>query len=412
MHINPKKKSSISTKLKKKCKFELIDSIQYIKYMGSKTKILPFVISGIEEVYEGGYICDLFAGSGTLSGALGTQAPIVSNDIQFYSTILSKAYLTDWNNKKVSSEIVIDKAKKYYNNHYKDLITDYQYPLILNLKEFNKIEKKNQLLIKKEFNNKWHLFTKFYSGTWWSAEQCAWIDSIRKVIEDFKDNPAYNTMLSSLMYAMAYNSQGTGHYAQYRDAKTDSSMKDILIYRRKSIIEYFIRKLESALEKLPNTPSTFEHKIHSLDYLDCLETIQDSTIYADPPYCFVHYSRFYHAIETLSLYDYPQIQLKNGEIVKGRYREIRHQSPFCINSKVKEAFEKMFKIIAKNNCSLVLSYSNTGMISIEELLNLARDNFQKHTINIKYIDHKHMTMGRFNDRNRDVKELLITVKRK
>lgn len=393
-------------------KFELVDSIQYIKYMGSKTKILPFVISGIEEVYEGGFICDLFAGSGTLSGALGTQAPIISNDIQFYSSILSKAYLTDWNNLEVTSEIVIDKAQEYFDNHYKDLIADYQYPLILNLKEFNKLEKKNQGLIKKEFKNEWHLFTKYYSGTWWSAEQCAWIDSIRKVIEDFKENPAYNTMLSSLMYAMAYNSQGTGHYAQYRDAKTESSMKDILIYRRKSIIEYFIRKLDSALEKLPNTPSKYNHQIHSLDYLDCLETIHDSTIYADPPYCFVHYSRFYHAIETLSLYDYPQIQVKNGKIVKGRYREIRHQSPFSIRSKVKEAFEEMFKIISKNNCSLVLSYSDTGMISIEELLNLAKNIFQKHYINIKSIDHQHMTMGRFNDRDRDVKELLITVKPK
>lgn len=395
-----------------KSKFELVDSIQFIKYMGSKTKILPFVISGIEEVYEGGFICDLFAGSGTLSGVLGTQAPMISNDIQFYSAILSKAYLTDWNNLEVTPEIVVNNAKQYFDKYYKDLISDYQYPLNLDLKEFNKLEKKNQGLIKKEFKNKWHLFTKYYSGTWWSAEQCAWIDSIRKVIEDFKDNPAYNTMLSSLMYAMAYNSQGTGHYAQYRDAKTESSMKDILIYRRKSIIEYFIRKLDAALENLPKSPIKLNHKIYSLDYLDCLEQIQDSTIYADPPYCFVHYSRFYHAIETLSLYDYPQIQVKNGEIVKGRYREERHQSPFSIRSKVKGAFLGMFKTISKNNCSLVLSYSDTGMISIDELLNLAKNNFQKHIINIRSIDHQHMTMGRFNDRDREVKELLITVKPK
>lgn len=57
-----------------------------------------------------------------------------------------------------------------------------------------------------------------------------------------------------------------------------------------------------------------------------------------------------------------------------------------------------------------MSYSDTGMISIDELLLLAKNNFQKHTINIKSIDHQHMTMGRFNDRDRKVKELLITVK--
>lgn len=393
-------------------KFELVDSIQFIKYMGSKTKILPSVISGIEDVYDGGFICDLFAGSGTLSGALGHQAPMISNDIQFYSTILSKAYLTDWNDLKISSVSILERAKNYFNEHYRDLVVEFQYPLNLNLDQFTELEKKNQSLIEKNFNNKWHLFTKYYSGTWWSAEQCAWIDSLRKVIEDFKENPAYNTMLSSLMYAMAYNSQGTGHYAQYRDAKTDSSMRDILIYRRKSLVEYFVRKLDSALVKLPKEPTNFNHKIYSLDYIDCLKRIRNSTIYADPPYCFVHYSRFYHAIETLSLYDYPKIQVKNGKVVKGRYREERHQSPFSIKSKVKGAFEDMFTIICANNCSLVLSYSNTGMISIDDLLLTAKSVFKAHIINVTSIDHQHMTMGRFNDRERNVKELVITVKAK
>jgi adenine-specific DNA-methyltransferase len=97
-------------------------------------------------------------------------------------------------------------------------------------------------------------------------------------------------------------------------------------------------------------------------------------------------------------------------MVKGRYREERHQSPFSIRSKVKGAFDEMFSVISRNNCSLVLSYSNTGMINIDELFLLVKSNFKNHTINIKSIDHQHMTMGRFNDRNREVKELLITVK--
>lgn len=394
----------------KENKFIQSDSIQFIKYMGSKTKILPFVINGIEEAYGGGVICDLFAGSGTLSSALGRQCTIVSNDIQSYSSTLSKAYLTDWNDSSISSEIIIKKAKEYFDKNFRELINEFGYPVKLDLKEFNKIEKKNQSLIEKNFSNEWHLFTKYYSGTWWSAEQCAWIDSLRKTIEDFKENPAYNTMLSSLMHAMAYNSQGTGHYAQYRDAKTESSMNDILIYRRKSIVDYFIRKFNIALAELPNKPSEFKHKIFTLDYLDCLNEIKDSTVYADPPYCFVHYSRFYHAIETLVLYDYPKIQVKNGTIVKGRYREERHQSPFSIKSKVKGAFEDMFNIISKNNCSMVLSYSDTGMINLEEILQIANSSFKKHTISVESMDHNHMTMGRLNDRNRKVKELLIIVK--
>jgi adenine-specific DNA-methyltransferase len=378
--------------------------------MGSKTKILPFVLDGIEEVYSGGVICDLFSGSCSLSGSIGSQAPFISNDIQAYSAVIAKSYLTDWNDKKITSKEIIEVAEIYYQKHYSTILKGLTHNGENNLKAFNKIEKLNQALIKRKFTNNWHLFTKNYSGTWWSAEQCTWIDSLRKAIEDFKDNPAYNTMLGSLMYAMAYNSQGTGHYAQYRDAKTDSSMKDILIYRKKSILEYFERKLDSALEALPLEPTKLKHEVLTLDYLDCLRNLKNVTIYADPPYCFVHYSRFYHAIETLVLYDYPVIQHKNNKMVKGRYRDDRHQSPFSIKTKVKGAFTDMFKLISENNSSLVLSYSDTGMIDIDELLNLANDIFKKHTVSIKTFDHTHMTMGRKNDRDRNVKEKLIIVK--
>lgn len=78
-------------------KLDSDEFLHYIKYMGSKTKILPFVINGIQSVYKSGYVCDLFAGSCTLSGALGNQVPIISNDIQVYSSVIAKSYLTDWN---------------------------------------------------------------------------------------------------------------------------------------------------------------------------------------------------------------------------------------------------------------------------------------------------------------------------
>lgn len=386
------------------------DSIQYIKYMGSKTKILPFVLSGIQKIYTGG-VCDLFAGSGSLAGALSNQVPIISNDIQEYSSILAKTYLTDWNDGNVRIDLVLEKAREYHQKYYIDFIHDYQYPSNLSLEEFNSIEKKSQNLIYSDFNNKWHLFTKNYSGTWWSTEQCTWIDSLRKSIEDFKDSTVYNTLLSSLMYAVAYNSQGTGHYAQYRDAKTISSMTDISKYRSKSILDFFVRKANESLIQMRTSPNHIKHSIISKDYLDCLENVKGYTVYADPPYCFVHYSRFYHALETLILYDFPELQTKNGEVVKGRYRTNRHQSPFCIKTQVESAFLNMFSLIKKNNCSLALSYSNTGMISIERIIELANNYFKNSQLSLMDIDYTHMTMGRKEDRDREVKEMLLLIKK-
>lgn len=48
----------------------------YIKYMGSKSKIMDFVLSGINEVYDGGALCDLFGGSASLAGAVGDQISV------------------------------------------------------------------------------------------------------------------------------------------------------------------------------------------------------------------------------------------------------------------------------------------------------------------------------------------------
>lgn len=383
----------------------------YVKYMGSKTKILPFIIEGLNKVHIGEEICDLFAGSCSLSGALCDQVPVISNDIQKYSLVLAKTYLTDWNNTEVCINDVIRSAKEYHETYYKDFVKEYEYPASFSIREFNAVELESRNLIETEFNNDWHLFTKYYSGTWWSTEQCTWIDSLRKAIEDYKDSPIYNTLLSSLMFAAAYNSQGTGHYAQYRDAKNDSSLHDINIYRSKSIIEYFSRKAEYTLNILRKVPNKLNHRVMAEDYLDCLNKINNCTVYADPPYCFVHYSRFYHILETLVLYDYPNIQAKNGIVVKGRYREDRHQSPFCIKTQVQKAFDDMFYTIKNNNCSLALSYSNTGMISVDQLVDIACKYFEKKKISINSMDYTHMTMGRKEDRTRDVQEMLLLIKK-
>jgi hypothetical protein len=49
---------------------------QLIKYMGSKAKIIRFVSESIASVYNGGILCDLFSGAGSLSGALGSIYPM------------------------------------------------------------------------------------------------------------------------------------------------------------------------------------------------------------------------------------------------------------------------------------------------------------------------------------------------
>lgn len=382
-----------------------------IKYMGSKTKIIDFIVDGINFVHQKDRpVLDLFAGSASLAGAIGRQVNFISNDIQEYSKVLSQTYLVSLLNIDVPNidDIYQQALTLVEANAQKEYLVDYN--TLTTISAFNALEEKQKELINESFSYEYHLFAKNYSGTWWSYEQCLWIDALRQLADKYKDKPIYPIFLSSLMYAMAYCSQGTGHYAQYRDAKTNSSFNDICIYRKKDVFKFFHRKInelcEYGLKPKANVRSTFL----STDFKDALNIFEGGTVYADPPYCFVHYSRFYHALETLVLYDYPEIQKKNNVIVKGRYREDRHQSPFCIKTKVEDAFLDMFKGVEQTNSQLALSYSNTGMISLETMMELAASVWDSSKIEILTTDHQHMTLGRQGTRYRDVKECLLLIK--
>jgi len=380
-----------------------------IKYMGSKRNILDFVIEGINETYEDGKLCDLFAGTTILSGALGKLIPMHSNDIQEYSAILAQTYLSnyEWNNypPNILDEIV-EKASKYVKSvkkKYPDFI--FSYSEKKTIKEFVELEKQQQDLMQFNFGNlSHHLFIKYYSGTYWSYQQCLWIDALRKVADEYRNTPVHYVILSSLMFAMSYNSQSTGHYAQYRDATNLSSKTDILIYRQKEMLPYFITKFKTLQGYLDK--NDLNHKVTSLDYAECLDQMEpNSLVYADPPYAFVHYSRFYHALETLVKYDYPEVDYK------GRYRTDRHQSPFCKRTEVKPAFATMFSKIKIKNSSLILSYSNTGMISLDEIILIAKNNLgTNYDVSFKEVAYKHSTMGRKDDKSKDVQEYLIIAK--
>lgn len=381
-----------------------------IKYMGSKRNILEFVTNTINDFHKNDQrVYDLFGGSAVVSGALRNKMPVTCNDIQKYTSVIAGLYLNnyDWSTYPENIlEILVQKADQFvdeFKSHYSNFNFDYskKYSLV----EAKILEKQQQKLINFNFNGFDHLFVKNFSGTYWSYEQCLWIDSISKIArsKEYENTFLYNIILGSLMFAMAYTSQSTGHYAQYRDL-TESNLEEIFSYRKKSILSLFKQKFnELKTEFNGNNNSHFHHHFTNYGFLESLEhSEENSLIYADPPYQFVHYSRFYHALETLVRYDYPELQHK------GRYRTDRHQSPFCIKTLVRKAFYEMFKKIKKKKSTLILSYSETGMITKDQLLQIAKDTFSiDYKIEIRDLDHIHSTMGRMKDKSRDVKEVLI-----
>ena len=115
--------------------------------------------------------------------------------------------------------------------------------------------------------------------------------------------------------------------------------------------------------------------------------VKPSVVYADPPYTRDHYSRFYHALETIALGDDPSITMSNlggGNLQsRGGYRAGRHQSPFCIKSEAPAAFSALFAGVAALRVPLVLSYSGYDpsmearprVMPLQNVVNLAKEHF-------------------------------------
>ena len=390
----------------------MIDSAKLphlMKYMGSKRELLDFIISSINDLdIESNWFCDLFSGTSVVGCSLKDEYNVQINDIQIYTSIFANTYLPNINKLINSTELekIKDRVLFYVDEFYRkypDLIFDYN--SIDNYEKLTKLEIQQQNLIYSNFEIGFHLFVKYYSGTYWSYTQCVWIDSIRAVAEEYKGKSDYYIILSSLIYAMSYTSQSTGHFAQFRDV-TESNMHDIMLYRIRDIWTYFEKKFLEILNMV-DVEATNRYTITTLDYLDCLRLIERNTIvYADPPYSSVHYSRFYHAIETLIRYDYPNVKYK------GRYREDRHQSPFGKKTEVKNAFGKLFKGVKNKNSHLILSYSDNGMITQDEIMEIANSimgNQYKGDIQVK--EYIHSKMGRSDIHSMGVNELIISYKR-
>jgi len=113
-------------------------------------------------------------------------------------------------------------------------------------------------------------------------------------------------------------------------------------------------------------------------------------VYADPPYTRDHYSRFYHVLETMCLWDEPgvsttRIHAETETFSRGMYREDRHQSPFCIKSQAPGAFEKLCAAVRDQNAPLVFSYSpysadsnaHPRVMTVEQITTLAEKYFSK-----------------------------------
>jgi len=421
-----------------------------IHYLGSKLRIVEPIRSAIDRVEpDGGPVCDLFAGSGTVSAALSFSRRVIAVDIQEYSRVLCSAILrrvtlTDFEVRRFTERALGP-------GHSKRLecaspLSDYETEClkkaalgnvapICELIEHASIAAfegsrlsavspalaqavmRTRDLIKASYGDDFRqtLILNHFGGLYFSYRQAAQLDSLLAAAHNESER-ARDLLLASIISAAseAVNTVGK-HFAQpIRPRGSDGKPKRHLIGKILRDRAFDIVSLFSEwLERYRSLPMPeHQHTVIRADFADALTQVKGhvGAVYADPPYTRDHYSRFYHVLETMCLWDDPgisttRIRATTDRYSRGMYRAQRHQSPFCIKSQAPGAFERLFDSVKALRVPLVLSYSpyasnqqaRPRVMTVDEISALAKRFFNRvEQLSAGRISHMKLNTSRFN----------------
>lgn len=374
---------------------------------------MPFIKEEISKIANpGDTIVDIFSGSGSVGNGLKDNYRIIANDAENYSSVISSSLLNTppaedlkkvkkdfqrnfanfFNEKSLESNVLLEETL-LENDYVVDLEKLYKsLPTVWDDNASITPEKLRQ-------NSDYNLFQFYYTGTYFGLRQAIEIDTIIMAINLVPDT--YRDVLySSLFYAMKeVVFSKDGHMAQPLSIKKNPERH--LKQRKKKVIDYFLFKLDEFIEKseLPK----YDHVILNADFLDILSDdllkYKPKVIYADPPYTDMQYSRYYHILNVAMNYDYPELTKYRGGYTKGLYTEGRNQSGLSQRGKAKAQIAKLLHFSKNNNIKVVLSYAfpedqvlqavNRYTITIEELINLAKEIYGDNKVYWSKTSYKH-----------------------
>lgn len=303
-----------------------------MNYIGSKFSILEFIDETIEDFVKPEnsniVLCDIFSGTATVGKYFKKKGyTIISNDIEYYSYITAKHFIEN------NSDIIFKKLK---NLGIDDVF-----------KYLNNLEGKEGFIYKNYSMG--GTKGKEFERQYFSDNNALKIDSIRMCIEEWKDNKflddnEYYYLIASLI---------------------ESADK---VANTASVYEAFLKKLKKSAEKdlilepveILKTNENHENKVYNKDCNALIKEISGDILYMDPPYNTRKYDTNYHMLETIALYDNPEIKGKTGVRC-----ETTKKSKYCIKKEASKVFEELIK--NANFKYIMLSYNDEGIIPIEEI---------------------------------------------
>ncbi|MBI3591170.1 MAG: DNA adenine methylase [Candidatus Melainabacteria bacterium] len=326
---------------------------QLFPYIGNKRKLLPLIFEAILKTsISRGLFVDFFSGSGVVSRlAKENGFQVISNDWEPYSFFYNNAYIEQNKCPPFKKLGGIKKVYEYLNGleGIHGYISEYYCPW----------DDKNPD-IKRE-----RMFYTHKNGMK--------IDVLREKIFEWEQEGKINEkekaiLLASFMYSASYVSNTSGVFKGFHNGwggKTGTAL-----YRILSNIELVLPGLFDNKEK---------NKVYQMDSQLLAEKLNEkekiNIAYLDPPYNQHPYGSNYHILNTIALWDKPEINksiLVNGKktnksAIRTDWRTER-RSAYNYKNEATSALEKLIQTI--NSDYVLLSYSTDGHMDLKDVLEI------------------------------------------
>jgi adenine-specific DNA-methyltransferase len=341
-----------------------------MKYMGSKRMMLKNGLGTLlrKELCNCNRVVDLFCGAASISWfcAEKSQKPVLATDLQLYATVLAEAVISR------TCVLDVNEMNDKWLSQILPILESYSvWPKARQLdgKKFNTVtwSKRAKELCKEEADSAGPIW-KAYGGHYFSPTQALIFDAMLEALP--KETIANTVCLASAIISASKCAASPGHTAQPFKANRTAGQ-----YLREAWLRSPIVYAEKSLEMLcsKHAREVGEARVGDANKI-CLDINDDDLVFIDPPYSGVHYSRFYHVLETIAR--------GNCSMVEGvgRYppSDERPVSKYSRKTESLKAMEELISTLSEKGCTVIITFP-TGQcsngLSGEDVESFARTRF-------------------------------------
>ena len=318
-----------------------------MKYMGSKRSMLSNGLGEtlLREIATSRRFADLFLGSSAVAWHVAENfgCSVIGADLQTFAVILAEAVIA--RDKPLASKEIWDRwsadaRKMVLGSHF------YYEAEVFDRVEWAAARRRNVEAARNICQHHNGPVTRAYGAHYFSPMQALVLDSLRVTAP--RDPIHRKVALAALICAASQCAASPGHTAQPFQP-TVGAARFLFEAWRRDVWEH----TRSALERIcpKHARSVGSAKVEDAESF-AKQLGPEDLAFVDPPYSGVHYSRFYHVLETVARGDCDEV---SGV---GRYPppSERPKSDFSISTKSKQALERLLSILAERGVRTIVTF--------------------------------------------------------